>query len=120
MSRLDDLKRERDRLKEEFTAKMKGWSKRKKEIYPNLKDDEQLAYRDQPPELKSMLEAAVQIYKKAEAVEKQIAEEEKRIAAQKTPSFRPQRYTEEERVCRRCGDPIGPGQVVCYRCLTIN
>jgi hypothetical protein len=114
MSRLDDLEEELELWYQNYDA-----------IEREAGDEIQSAYNCDADELAEKLldelrEKLGPIEKRIKALEKEIDEEKKRVAAPKVHGFSPQRYPKEERVCSRCGDPLGSTQTLCYRCLTLN
>src|SRR6266699_2649716 len=126
MSRLDDLRKKEKELLQQIAAWEKDCTELReymnrpgfdKEYFSReLKEEQQYAQRDR---------------NRLVAVRKDIAEEEKRIAAEKAKQVQPRSFTHSvsrrdsdhdtsKRVCGRCGRPMGPTQVVCYNCLSIG
>src|SRR5438093_784653 len=116
MSRLDDLKNEKKFLEMEIDA----LDDRRIGIdYHNTHDASSSWTAEDIDEAYDLLSRdAKQLFSRLREVKKELKEEEKRVAAEKADSLRPQRYPEKERVCSRCGSPLGT-HTLCYRCLTL-
>lgn len=124
MSRLDDLKARRDQLQKEYD------DNRIKEdrLWQAIKHLHTISTTDPIGQMWSQLHGeGKRLSNELQKIRQAIAEEEKNTAAKPSSQARfnsglrtRRSYDdEEERVCRRCGTPLGH-QTLCYRCLTLN
>lgn len=115
MSRLDDLKNKKELLEMELD----GLDATAERLEYHDTHETGMTYEELEEAFARLRADNERLTSRLREVEKEIMEEEKKLPAQKASSFRPQQYQEEERVCRRCGSPLGH-ETICYRCLTLN